>query len=99
MTSKQKAETIRNQFGGRALFMIDADCLVAHENGSLSFRFKCSKIANYVKITPNKNDLYDLKFMKIWGRKYNIIKEINDVGVGNLHKVFEETTNLKLSLQ
>lgn len=59
------AKTIASQIGNKALFMIGAKNLVAIENG-LQFKIgKNSKGVNYVQITLNGLDLYDVRFLYV----------------------------------
>lgn len=97
--SKQVAEIIVQQLGGFGKLK----CMVAANNfgtsgDNLSFKFKGSKIANYIKITLNSLDLYDVEFGKIWGHNYKVIKEVNGVYNDQLIPIFENTTKLYLSL-
>ncbi len=67
------------------------------KEGAVSFRFKGSKEANYVKISLNGNDLYDVDFIKIWGMNLNKQKVYNDVYNDQLKELFESHTGLYLS--
>lgn len=97
--NQEIAKTILMQMGGsnRLNAMIGAKYFAAIENG-LSFRFKMSKAANYVKITLNSLDLYDIEFGKVWGKNFKIVKTVNDVYDDQLKSIFERTTGLYLSL-
>lgn len=97
--SKQVAETIVQQMGGfgRLKCMVGADHF-GTSGDNLSFKFKGSKVANYIKITLNGMDLYDVEFGKIWGTNYKIVKEIDGLYFDQLIPVFEDTTKLYLSL-
>lgn len=97
--SKQVAEIIIQQMGGfgRLKCMVGADYFVANGN-DVSFKFKGSKVANYIKIKLNEMDLYDIEFGKIWGYNYKIVKEVNGVYNDQLISIFEDTTKLYLSL-
>lgn len=95
------AETIRSQIGGRALFMMGAKNLIAHneQRGGLSFRTGrvAAGKANYVKIVLNDLDLYDVEFGKV-SRGYKVIKKIDGMYFDNLHEAIEHYTGLALSL-
>ena len=97
--SKQVAEIIVQQLGGfgRLKCMVAADCFGTSGN-DLSFKFKGSKIANYIKIKLNNMDLYDVEFGKIWGTKYTVVKTVDGLYFDQLVPVFENTTKLYLSL-
>jgi len=96
------AKTIFNQIGGKALFMLGAKnkAYGESENGStyVSFRVRGSKAVNYVKITLNGLDLYDMEFGKIWGTNYKVVKESNNIYFDFMHKEIESATGLYTSL-
>lgn len=101
----QIAQTILEQLGGnRFIAMTGAKKLIAHEDG-LSFKIgRNSSGANYVKITLNTLDLYDMVFEKISQSKKTF--EITRKEVGNhtdiyddmLQSCFTNTTGLHTSL-
>jgi hypothetical protein len=75
--------------------MLGAYNLLSVSNGyGLSFRIKGSKCVNYIKIVLNGMDLYDMEFGKVWGTKYNIIANENDVYFDMLHSLIEKHTKL-----
>jgi hypothetical protein len=92
-------ETLIKQLGGagKLQMMIGAKDFLKDKN-SLSFKFKGSKKANYVKITLNPKDLYDVSFKKIRGMKVTDVKDFKDLDVSQLKPTFEKTTELYLSL-
>lgn len=94
---KKKAEDIIKQMGGinKLSAMTGANTFIALEDG-LSFKFKGCKQCNYVKITVNGKDLYDLDFKNIKGMNVKDFKTERDVGVENLKKTFTKTTGLDL---
>ena len=65
---------------------------------SLSFRFKGSKKANYLRITLNSMDTYDLEFGKVHGTNYKVVKTLTYIYSDQLIEIFENTTGLMLSL-
>lgn len=94
------AGIIKKQFGSGALYMIGAYDLFCgsdekHE-GYFCFKFKMCKKYSYCKIALNKNNEYDVTFLKIWGG--NIKNEVTYEGVGveNLHELFRSKTGLTL---
>ena len=91
------ASVIRDQIGHKALYMLGAKNLLAHEK-ALSFRVRGSKAVNYIKITLNGKDLYDLEFGKIWGSNYKVKATHEDVYVDMLHRLIEKETGLYTSL-
>jgi len=53
---------------------------------------------NYVKISLNSSDTYDLEFGRVSGLEYKVKKTVKDVYVNNLIHVFEKETGLYTSL-
>ena len=100
---KDMAIIIINQLAGninRLKAMIGAYNFIAHENGSVSFRFKCKNklSANYCKITLNGLDLYNIEFKRIHGSKITLKNSSNNLYSDMLTKYFESNTGLFLSL-
>ena len=91
------ASIIRDQISGKTLFMLGAKNLIAHEN-ALSFRIRGSKAVNYIKITLNSSDLYDMEFGKVWGTKYTVKATHNDVYNDMMHNLIEKETGLYTKL-
>jgi hypothetical protein len=91
------AKTIRDQIGGKALFMLGAKNLVDHGD-ALSFRIRGSKAINYIKITLNGMDLYNIEMGKIWGDKYTVKYTLDDAYNDMLHSIIERETGLYTSL-
>ncbi len=98
---KEIAQTIIQQMGGngRLKAMIGMWNPCVEENG-ISFRFKGSKIANYIKVILEGNDTYTVTFMLIDAHKDSCteVKSFDNVGDVMLKDIFEETTKLRLSL-
>jgi hypothetical protein len=92
------AKTILQQLGGqgRLVVMTGAYNFVALRNG-VAFKLKSRK-ANYVKITLNGKDLYDVEFQKIFGTKSKIVAEHNDVYFDQLIPIVEKETEMYLKL-
>ena len=91
------ANTIREQIGHRALFMLGEKNLIDHGD-ALSFRIRGSKAVNYIKITLTPADLYDIEFGKVWGSKYTVKSTVESYYVDMLHTAIEEATGLYTSL-
>jgi len=96
MTDMTVANTIAEQLGRQALYMMGAKNLVGSED-ALSFHVSSGKY-NGIRITLNANDLYDISYLKI--RKYQIVKEVVDENVyaEDMRKFIEKQTGLYLSL-
>lgn len=96
------AQTIIKQLGGAGKLkaMIGAwNFKQENKSEGISFRFKGSKIANYVRITC-VSDLYIVEFMLISAEKGECQEKekYRDVYNDMLVKIFEDYTKLKLSL-
>jgi len=91
------AATIRSQINfndtRNTMYLLGAKNLVDHGNG-LSFRIRGSKRVNYIKITLNGMDLYNIEMGKIWGAKYTVVYEIEDVYNDMLHDIIAHETGL-----
>jgi hypothetical protein len=97
-TDYSVAQTILNQLGGmkRLVIMTGAYNFVASSN-AVSFRIKNRKV-NYIKITLNGKDLYDIKFSRIVKYDEKVVKEYNDIYFDQLIPIFEETTGMYLRM-
>ena len=96
--TNQIANTIKDQIGTKALFMIGAKDLMGFENG-FSFKVgKNSKKVNHVKITLNGKDLYDAEYGWIYGCKYTVRSTENDLYDDMLRGSIERNTGLYTSL-
>ena len=95
----KKADELLKQMGGvnKLSAMTGANTFLALEDG-LSFKFKGCKQCNYVKITVNQKDLYDMDFKKVVGTKVKDVKTEKDIDVSMLKKMFTKTTGLDLHL-
>jgi hypothetical protein len=92
------AKIILDQLGGqrRLVVMTGANNFIAVKNG-LSFKLK-SRIANYVKIVLNGNDLYDIEFQKLISTKSKKVAEYNDIYFDQLIPIVEKETGMYLKL-
>ena len=103
--SNEVAQTILQQLGGnKFIAMTGAKRFVAHEDG-LSFSLgRNASNANYVKITLNGKDLYDVKFERVTTNKTTfemkrVVKaEEKDLYCDMLQSTFTEITGLYTSL-
>ena len=93
------------QLGGtrRLIAMIGAKDFMHDNNGqTLMFKFRGSDVANYVRISLNSLDLYDVEFKKI-GRKAGSLQawvtgEFENIDAENLKRTIESFTGLYLSI-
>jgi len=97
MTDNTIAKTIYEQITHKTMFMIGAKNFV-YDTNMLSFRVRGSKRVNYIRITLNSMDTYDMVFGKIWGLKHTIIEEHKGVHNDMLRELIREETRLEVSL-
>ena len=97
-TDYSVAQTILNQLGGmkRLVIMTGAYNFVASTN-AVSFRIKNRKV-NYIKITLNGKDLYDVKFSRIFNYQEKVVAELNDIYFDQLIPIFEQNTGMYLKM-
>lgn len=93
------AETILHQLGGRRFIMMTGSKnFIALENG-LSMRLaRNSSGANYLRITLNALDLYDMEFISIRGTSMKTKHKFEGYYFDMILKQFEETTGLYTKL-
>ena len=94
------AETILEQLGGNKFCMMTGAKNLGGTENSLSMRIgRNSSNSNYLKITLNMMDLYDVKFSKLT-RKFEekSVTEYNDVFCDSLVEVFERHTGMYTKL-
>lgn len=103
--AREVANIIREQLGGRALFMLGAQHLTAVSRAAgalggkakgpgLGFGIRGSRKVNVIHITLDPSDTYTVSFSK--GVKLMSIHE--DIYVDALHKLIEKETGLYTSL-
>jgi len=93
--------TMSNNGMGRLKAMVGAKNFVVHNNYSgISFKFanKGARQPNYIKITLNAMDTYDVEFGRIWGMDYKVIEKLEGIYNDQLKELFEKCTGLYLSL-
>lgn len=96
--AKTVAQTILSQMGGSAALklMLGANTFSSHKDeglGALSFRFKGSRKANYLKVILAGNDTYSMRFGKIAKFDYDVVafeQEVDQLG-----EVFRRITGLE----
>ena len=101
VTDKTVAIEILKQLGGnRFIAMTGARNFYATDNG-MGFRLPGTMTKdriNFVKITLNGLDLYDLEFKSIWGDKIKTVCTFEGAYNDMLQQIIESKTGLKLSL-
>ena len=99
-TLNQLAQVEKGGYG-RLVAMLGAKNFVQSEEESfVSFKWsmKAKNKANYVKITLNGMDYYDVEFGYIRGGKYTVGSNTENLDFMQLKSHFEEETALYLSL-
>lgn len=69
-----------------------------NEPDNISFRFKGSRKANWVRITLNERDLYDVEFCKMHAFKSVDVAKFENAFNEDLRDIFEDVTGLYLKL-
>ena len=92
------AQTIAQQLGSKALFMIGAKNLMAGKDYLQMRLGRNSGGWNALKIALNGLDLYNMTFYKI--RKLTVTKEktVDNIYCDQLHDIIESETGLRTSL-
>lgn len=99
MNPQTIANTIRGQIGYKALYMIGAKNMSYGSNGSLSFKImRNAKSVNYIRITLNSKDLYDVEYLNCNKNRIKTIAIENDVYYDMLCESIERNTELYTSL-
>ena len=94
------AKTILTQLGGRRFSTMTGAINLLDHGDALSMRFgRNSSNSNYLKVTLNCMDLYDLRFSKVskWGEEKSI-KTYHDIYCDELVETFEAHTGMYTSL-
>ena len=98
-------QTIQQLGGfGKLKAMVGAHTFIKHEaEKALSFKFKGSRKCNYIKITLDASDTYNVEIGrvtngKVKGFTYKVIDESAGIYCDQLKPLFESITGLYLSL-
>jgi hypothetical protein len=94
----QVANTILQQIGGGALFMIGAKDKFAVNDKFGGVQFKTMRtakgFANFVKIVLDASDTYTMTFKRIRGTSVQEVAEVSDVYFDMLRPMIEKYTGL-----
>jgi hypothetical protein len=101
--ASQVARITIEQMGGvgSLKLMLGATSFTSHSDegrGGVSFRFKGSNRANYVKVVLSAMDTYTLRFGKVGKYHFDIIDFVEDVYNDQLDEVFYRVTGLEIKL-
>ena len=103
MSDMTVANTILSQLGGNRFAVMTGARDFAYTANSLSFRLPgsggfCKSGINYVTITLNGADLYDVIYMRVRGSKVTTVEEVSDLYFDSLTDSIERVTGLRTSL-
>ena len=100
MSNLTVAKTILEQLGGNKFCMMTGAKNLAGDENSLSMRIgRNSSNSNYLKITLNSMDLYDMKFAKLTRMgELKSVKEYDNVYNDSIVEVFEKHTGMYTKL-
>ena len=100
MSNLTVAKTILEQLGGNKFCMMTGAKNLAGDENSLSMRIgRNSSNSNYLKITLNSMDLYDMKFAKLTRMgELKSVKEYDNVYNDSMVEVFEKHTGMYTKL-
>lgn len=82
----------------KLIALTGANNFVRVADDAVSFRFKGSPKANWVKYTLTGADLYDVQYGKIRGTNFKVIKESKGLFDDMIREDFEKNTKLFLML-
>jgi len=94
------ARTILDQLGGHKFRVMTGAKNFADHGNALSMKLgRNSSNSNYLKISLNSMDLYDVRFSK-WTKKFEekSVKEYNNVYNDSLVEIFESHTGMHTQL-
>lgn len=96
-------ELVKSLGGKRVLeMMINAKKFkFDREEKFLSFRFSSRNFlkANFIKILYVNDDLFNVEFGRIYGKKYIICKTLININIRDLCSVFENETKIELRIR
>ena len=100
-TDKTIAVEILNQLGGNKFIAMTGARNFVCDNNSMAFKLSSTMTRNHinwVKITLNCMDTYDLEFVSIRGINIKKVSEISGVYNEDLRNIIADRTGLTLSL-
>ena len=99
MSNLTVAKTILEQLGGNKFRMMTGAKHLAGDENSLSMRIgRNSSNSNYLKITLNSMDTYDMKFYRLWRFEEKSVTEYNNIYNDMLTDTFTAHTGMYTSL-
>jgi hypothetical protein len=95
------AMSVLEQLGGnRFIAMTGAKDFIKDEaERMIGFKIgRNSKSINYVRITLNPKDMYDMEFIRTRNLDLKVVKRVNDIYFDQLQSVFTENTGMETHL-
>jgi len=93
------AETILSQLGGNKFRVMTGAKNFLDHGDALSMKIgRNSSNSNYLKVSLNSMDLYDVHFSKVTKFEEKSVKEYNDVYADSLVEIFESHTGMHTRL-
>jgi len=101
MTDKTIAVEIFKQLGGNRFKAMTGARNFYCDNNSMGFKLPGTMTKNrinFVKITLNSMDTYDIEFKSLWGDKLKTVDTCNGIYDDMLQDIISDRTGLALSL-
>lgn len=93
--SKQVADTIIEQLGGRMFqMMTDAKNFRYFDNGVVFKIGRNCRNISFVRVSLNGRDLYDVDFMKVYAGNVKTAASVTDIYFDQLQSTFTENTGM-----
>jgi hypothetical protein len=98
LLTENVADTIRQQIGQRALYMLGAKNLVGDHN-SLTFRIgRNAKSITHVRVTLDPSDTYTVETLRATVSSNKVLSKVSDIYVDQLRSTIAHATGMALSL-
>ena len=95
----QVAQEILNQLGGNKFIAMTGSKNFGSDKNTLSMKLtRNASSANYLRITLNSMDTYDMEFISVRGASRKVKKTYNGIYGDQLQSLFTEATGLYTSL-
>lgn len=100
MDNQEVANEILRQLGGQRFIVMTGVKNLSSSPTSLTMKLpKCGTKAQWLKITLNSKDLYDLEFVRLTKTyEREVVKEYSDIYCDQLQEIFTQETKLYTSL-
>lgn len=97
--SQEIAKEILNQLGGNRFIAMTGSKKFGADKNSLSMKLRHNKSgANYLRITLNVMDTYDMEFISVRGASRIVKKKLEGIYNDQLQAMFTDVTGLYTSL-